>query len=442
MVTGRRKSALYADDKGGDTIKPSGGYEEGVDYKETMEEEERESMDYIDRMAFDVPDSTQDESNQSTDGYFDWKGIADDSTPEKESVSEKGIEISAVPDASQDDVIKTANVDGKKVNDVEVGNRPIKSGSGMDMDFQVEDYELGVTNGRLNEWPLEWVPGEKVCGFFPILIDEYSLNPSPLQIGFEEPIRFRGKHVESTFNSIVDKVGDKEVFGMCFLNPNSGQLAPLAVYAELLSKKTIVDGGGESLEVVGRVLGRVLINKILLEEPFIKAKICPMEDKPGLENPDNIPKIVDEITNLYGLCNELEAQIMELIEQPYAVIRINNRKPLFNIIDERLGKFMVDPKAVNQGFAQIAAYAAFDHHLSACERYDALVMQNSEDRLRFVRDHLKIKIRQLTILKNAPRDRLEDLVKHFRDIRYSEESARDAGKAIADKYSVDLGLDQ
>ncbi|XP_954339.1 uncharacterized protein TA20890 [Theileria annulata] len=396
------------------------------DYKSTSESLEKENVDFIDNLNNVAGTASQVDSPDNN--YFDWQSIRD--LPNSTN--------STVPAtlSAENPEIKTVvnNLDGESRNDVEEGEKPLITGSGLNSELKVEDYEIGVDNGRINEWPVEWVPGRKVLSFFPILIDQYSVNPNPIQIGFEDTIRFRGKHVESTFNSILDNLNDKQIFGLCFLSPESMQLAPLAVYAQLISKETVVDGSGENLLVTGRVLGRALINKVILDEPFIKALVSPYEDEPALHDADNIPKIVDEIVNLYDSCNTVEAEIMQLLQQPYAHLRVKNRTKLMDIIDDRLNKFNINNN-VNQGFAQIAAYAAFDYHLNASERYDALAMQNTEDRLRFVRDTLKFKAKQLGIVKNSPKDRLEDLVKHLknfqndRDSLYSIDSLSEAPNA-------------
>ncbi|UKK00280.2 hypothetical protein MACK_000350 [Theileria orientalis] len=386
------------------------------DYKSVSERLEKENVEYIDNPD-NLSESTEGVESSDDNKYFDWDTITKTTESESsgkgsdENKESEGVELKTV----------TTNVDGKSTENIETGERAAIYGSGLNSELNVEEYEVGVSNGRINEWPVEWPPGKKVLSFFPILIDQYSLNPNPLQLGFEEPIRFRGKHVESIFNSIVDKLGEKEVYGLCFLSPESLQLAPLAVYAELISKKVVVDGSGENLIVTGRVLGRVLINRVVLEEPFIKALVSPYEDEPVLQDPENVPKLVDEIVNLYETCNTAEAEIMQLLEQPYAHTRVKNRSKLFDVIDDRLNKFNIE-NTINQGFAQIAAYAAFDYHLNAAERYDALAMQNTEDRLRFVRDTLKFKGKQLSIVKNSPRDRLEDLVKQLKNFQNNRDS--------------------
>ncbi|BAM38894.1 conserved hypothetical protein [Theileria orientalis strain Shintoku] len=386
------------------------------DYKSVSERMEKENAVYIDNTDH-MSELTEGVESSDDNKYFDWDSIT--KTTETEG-SEKSLEENKEYENEEIKTV-TTNVDGKSTEDIERGERPALYGSGLNTELNVEEYEIGVSNGRINEWPVEWAPGKKVLSFFPILIDQYSLNPNPLQLGFEDSIRFRGKHVESIFNSIIDKLGEKEVYGLCFLSPESLQLAPLAVYAELISKKVVVDGSGENLIVTGRVLGRVLINRVVLEEPFIKALVSPYEDEPVLKEPENVPKLVDEIVNLYETCNTAEAEIMQLLEQPYAHTRVKNRSKLFDVIDDRLNKFNIE-NTINQGFAQIAAYAAFDYHLNASERYDALAMQNTEDRLRFVRDTLKFKGKQLSIVKNSPKERLTDLVKQLKNFQNNRDS--------------------
>ncbi|ORM39748.1 uncharacterized protein BXIN_0028 [Babesia sp. Xinjiang] len=383
----------------------------------TMHDElERKSVDYIDNKLLEEPTDRQSAEAASAKGsdandgsqYFNW-----------EKVRDNGNMLS-------DEVVKSVDSTGSK--ELEKGERPTVSGHGTDAILNLEEYPINVNSGRLNEWCPSWKEGEKVMSFFPIIVDQYSLVPSPLQLGYEEPVIFRGKYVDMTFNSVLDTLDipgkdPKQIYGMCFINPTSGQLAPLAVYAELLSKEAFVDGGGERIKVTGRVLGRVVIHKIVMEEPFIKAKIIPIEDDPNFTNAEEVPKIVDEITNLHENCNKIECEIMEMLHQPYAVARIKARPNLHDLIDQRLNHFNVDLAKGPQAFAQIAAYTAFDYHLTADERYDALSMQNSFDRLRFVRDNLRLKLKQLNILKKAPRDKLDEIVDQMKNMQLNRDDA-------------------
>ncbi|EDO06959.1 uncharacterized protein BBOV_IV005980 [Babesia bovis T2Bo] len=379
------------------------------DHRTIHEELEKKSIEYIDNEYINDASRKLDNANngsQDKESYFNIEKIRDN-----------GNETS-------DEVV--TSVDSTGIKEIEKGERPSVAGRGTDAVLKLEDYPTNVDTGRLNEWNAKWQPGEKVMSFFPIIVDEFSLLPSPLQLGFEDPVIFRGKFVDMTFNSLIDTMempnGDtKQIYGMCFINPSSGQLAPLAVYAELISREAKIDSTGEQLKVKGRVLGRVIIHKVLLEEPFIKAKIIPIEDDPKFSNAEEVPKIVDEITSIYANCNNAEREIMELLGQSYAVARIKERPDLHDLIDKRLGLFNVNLNQGAQAFAQIAAYTAFDYHLTANERYDALAMQNSFDRLRFVRDNLRIKLKQLNILKKAPKDKLEDIIEQMRQLKLNKD---------------------
>ncbi|KAK2197376.1 hypothetical protein BdWA1_000375 [Babesia duncani] len=378
--------------------------EEPLDSRFQLEELEKENIQYIDKGDF-VENATEAQDNTQEE-YIDMNRIN---------------QFQDVDQSPEDEIL--SSIDSNPIVH-ESGDRPIISGHGMDMEFKVENYEINSTCGRLNEWHSSWDPATKVMSFFPILIDEYSLHPSPLQIGFEEPIRFRGKHVESTFNSLLETIQNpnnpdertREIFGICFLNPTSGQLAPLAVYAELLNKEVHVQGTSESLIVTGRVLGRVMISRVLLEEPFIKAQITPIEDRPGLREPASVAKIIDEITNLHNQCNAHEIAMMNILEQPYAIEKIKQRPDLHDLIDARMNSLGIDLNTHQQAFAQIAAYCGFEWHLTASERYDALTMQDSEARLVYVRDNLRMKLRQLQLLKSAPREQLEDMIEKLKNI--------------------------
>ncbi|GBE59617.1 hypothetical protein, conserved [Babesia ovata] len=424
VVQNRRPVARFAldtdQDKEGEEAQCNTASEHGrvhddrEDHTTIHEEYERKSIEYIDKqMLQQSAEQTADNGEAGEQGadkekYFNWDRVRDNRN------------------MTSDEVVKS--VDSTGIRELEKGQRPMLSGSGTDMRLNIEEFPTNVDTGRLNEWVPSWQPGEKVMSFFPILIDQYSLLPSPLQLGFEDPVVFRGKYVDMTFNSLIDDVtmpdgSTKQIYGMCFINPNSGQLAPLAVYAELLSREAFVDGGGERLKVKGRVLGRVLLHQVVMEEPFIKAKIIPIEDDPKFTELDEVPKLVDEITSLHDMCNKVECEMMELLGQHYAVARIKSRPELHDLIDERLDHFNIDLATGPQAFAQIAAYTAFDYHLTADERYDALTMQNSLDRLRYVRDSLRSKLKQLNILKKAPRDRLEEILEQMKQMQLNREEA-------------------
>ncbi|CDR95715.1 hypothetical protein, conserved [Babesia bigemina] len=405
------------DEQSNKASEPGRIHDDREDHTTVHEEYERESIEYIDKQLLQQSgERTADnggagEQEADKDNYFNWDRVRDNRN------------------MTSDEVVKS--VDSTGMRELEKGPRPTLAGRGTDMRLNIEDFPTNVDTGRLNEWVPSWHPGEKVMSFFPILIDQYSLLPSPLQLGFEDPVVFRGKYVDMTFNSLIDNVAmpdgsTKQIYGMCFINPNSGQLAPLAVYAELLSREAFVDGGGERLKVKGRVLGRVLLHQVVMEEPFIKAKIIPMEDDPKFTELDEVPKLVDEITSLHDMCNKVECEMMELMGQHYAVARIKSRPELHDVIDQRLDHFDIDLATGAQAFAQIAAYTAFDFHLTADERYDALTMQNSIDRLRYVRDSLRSKLKQLNILKKAPRDRLEDILEQMKQMQLNREEAAES----------------
>ncbi|GFE53797.1 hypothetical protein BaOVIS_012010 [Babesia ovis] len=399
-------------------------HDDREDHTTIHDDLERKSIEYIDKQAVDrSPDSTTDDDNGDTtkgSNYFDWEKVRDNRN------------------ALSDEVTKSVDSTGSR--ELEKGERPSVAGHGTDSILSIEEYPTNVDTGRLNEWNPAWKEGEKVMSFFPIIVDEYSLLPSPLQLGFEDPVIFRGKYVDMTFNSLLEDMetpnGDtKQIYGMCFINPSSGQLAPLAVYAELISREASMNNNGEQLKVKGRVLGRVILHQVVLEEPFIKAKIIPMEDDPKFTNADDVPKLVDEITSIYDNCNKMESEMMELLKHTYAVARIKERPMLHDLIDKRLNIFNVDLSKGPQAFAQIAAYSAFDYHLTPNERYEALSMQNSFDRLRYVRDHLKLKLKQLNILKKAPREKLQDIVKQMRQMKLNREEA-------SDKLAEEMGEEQ
>ncbi|VWU52329.1 conserved protein, unknown function [Hepatocystis sp. ex Piliocolobus tephrosceles] len=281
----------------------------------------------------------------------------------------------------------------------------------------IEKVEHQV-EGRLNEWLPDFDKDNKL-GFFPILLEEMSNEPSPLQIGFEDYMQFNGENVQEIFKSMTKEVyinGEKKkIFGMCFFNHKTGVLAPLAVYAEIKDVTKV----GNNLAVKGLVRGRIIIDKIIQQEPCIIGEILPIEDKKGLIDIEESLKTVDEIIRIHGQCTTMESQLMEQLDQSFASMNIKLRNDLKESIDAKLEKFKIDPSDINQrqAFVQLASFAAFDFHLMIVDRYDALILQNTEDRLRFVRDKIRQKQKQLAIIKNTPKDKLQEILEQVQNIK-------------------------
>lgn len=293
-----------------------------------------------------------------------------------------------------------------------------------------ENYKISLTDkpiieevprnvkGRINEWIPEFDEDNKM-GFFPILLEEMSNEPSPLQVGFEDYMQFNGENVEDIFKNMTREVSingsKKKIFGMCFFNHKTGVLAPLAVYAEIKDITKV----GNNLAVKGIVRGRIIIEDIISQEPCILGKVSPIEDKKGLSDAEESLKMVDEIIRIHSQCTSLESQLMEQLDQSFASMNIKLRNDLKESIDAKLEKFQVDPSdpEQRQAFVQIASFAAFDFHLMIVDRYDALMLQNSEDRLRFVRDKIRQKQKQLAIIKNTPKEKLQEILEQVQSLK-------------------------
>ncbi|SBS86190.1 conserved Plasmodium protein, unknown function [Plasmodium ovale] len=293
-----------------------------------------------------------------------------------------------------------------------------------------EEYKISLTDkpiieevprnvkGRINEWIAEF-DENNTLGFFPILLEEMSNEPSPLQIGFEDYMQFNGEYVEDIFKNMTRDImlnGEKKkIFGMCFFNHKTGVLAPLAVYAEIKDVTKV----GSNLAVKGLIRGRIIIDEIISQEPCILGKISPIEDKKGLIDPEESLKIVDEIIRIHSQCTNMESQLMEQLDQSFASMNIKLRNDLKESIDAKLEKFQIDPSDIEQrqAFIQIASFAAFDFHLMIVDRYDALMLQNSEDRLRLVRDKIRQKQKQLAIIKNTPKEKLQEILEQVHNLK-------------------------
>ncbi|SBT80183.1 conserved Plasmodium protein, unknown function [Plasmodium malariae] len=283
----------------------------------------------------------------------------------------------------------------------------------------IEDVPRNV-KGRINEWIKEF-DEDNTLGFFPILLEEMSNEPSPLQIGFEDYMQFNGEHVEEIFKSMTREISmngeekKKKIFGMCFFNHKTGVLAPLAVYAEIKDVTKV----GNNLAVKGLVRGRIIIDEIISQEPCILGKISPIEDKKGLLDPEESLKILDEVIRIHSQCSTMESQLMEQLDQSFASMNIKLRNDLKESIDAKLEKFQIDPSDIEQrqAFIQIASFAAFDFHLMIVDRYDALMLQNSEDRLRLVRDKIRQKQKQLAIIKNTPKEKLQEILEQVQNLK-------------------------
>ncbi|ETB62922.1 hypothetical protein YYC_00547 [Plasmodium yoelii 17X] len=318
------------------------------------------------------------------------------------------------------------NKEIKKMNK----NRKIGNNNNNKNVLYAENYKINLTEkpiieqvprnvkGRINEWIPEFEENNTL-GFFPILLEEMSNEPSPLQIGFEDYMQFNGENVEEIFKNMTREVKinnePKKIFGMCFFNHKTGALAPLAVYAEIKDVTKV----GNNLAVKGLVRGRVIIDEIINQEPCILGKILPIEDKKGLVDTEESLKIVDEIIRIHGQCTTMESHLMEQLDQSFASMNIKLRNDLKESIDAKLEKFQIDPSDVEQkqAFIQIASFAAFDFHLMIVDRYDALMLQNSEDRLRLVRDKIRQKQKQLAIIKNTPKEKLQEILEQVQNIK-------------------------
>ncbi|SCM12682.1 conserved Plasmodium protein, unknown function [Plasmodium chabaudi adami] len=308
-------------------------------------------------------------------------------------------------------------------------NRKIGNSNSKNV-LYAENYKINLTEkpiieevprnvkGRLNEWIPEF-DENNTLGFFPILLEEMSNEPSPLQIGFEDYMQFNGENVEEIFKNMTREVNingePKKIFGMCFFNHKTGALAPLAVYAEVKDVTKV----GNNLAVKGLVRGRVIIDEIINQEPCILGKISPIEDKKGLMDTEESLKIVDEIIRIHGQCTTMESHLMEQLDQSFASMNIKLRNDLKESIDAKLEKFQIDPSDMEQkqAFIQIASFAAFDFHLMIVDRYDALMLQNTEDRLRLVRDKIRQKQKQLAIIKNTPKEKLQEILEQVQNIK-------------------------
>ncbi|SOS80352.1 conserved Plasmodium protein, unknown function [Plasmodium sp. gorilla clade G1] len=322
---------------------------------------------------------------------------------------------------------KNLNMFSKKKRNVHNSN--VNDGRNSNV-LYAENYKINLTEkpliedvprnvkGRLNEWINEF-DENNTLGFFPILLEEMSNEPSPLQVGFEDYMQFNGEHVEEIFKNMTREVvinGEKKkIFGMCFFNHKTGVLAPLAIYAEIKDVTKV----GNNLAVKGLVRGRVIIDEIISQEPCILGKISPIEDKKGLVEPEESLKIIDEIIRIHTQCSNMESQLMEQLDQSFASMNIKLRNDLKESIDAKLEKFQIDPSDVEQrqAFIQMASFAAFDFHLMIVDRYDALMLQNSEDRLRFVRDKIRQKQKQLAIIKNTPKDKLHEILQQVQNLK-------------------------
>lgn len=316
-------------------------------------------------------------------------------------------------------------------NEIKKTNKNRKIGNNNTKNvLNAENYKINLTEkpiieevprnvkGRLNEWIHEF-DQNNTLGFFPILLEEMSNEPSPLQIGFEDYMQFNGENVEDIFKNMTKEVKingeSRKIFGMCFFNHKTGALAPLGVYAEIKDVTKV----GNNLAVKGLVRGRVIIDEIINQEPCILGKILPIEDKKGLIDTEESLKIVDEIIRIHGQCTTMESHLMEQLDQSFASMNIKLRNDLKESIDAKLEKFQIDPSNVEQkqAFIQIASFAAFDFHLMIVDRYDALMLQNSEDRLRFVRDKIRQKQKQLAIIKNTPKEKLQEILEQVQNIK-------------------------
>ncbi|CEM18486.1 unnamed protein product [Vitrella brassicaformis CCMP3155] len=262
------------------------------------------------------------------------------------------------------------------------------------------------------EFPSSWSEGMDFR-FFPVFAEELSNEAIPLMLGFEDTLTFQGPNIDSEFDKIVRTPED--VFGVCFFHPQSIQVLPLAVYAKVLEKTPFEVDGQTVLNVKARVVGRVMIEAVKQKQPHIIANVTKIEDKEGLVDPETAKKIIDELMRLHDQCNEVEAELMDRFNKPFTAMNIRLRPSAQETIDTRTADMAIDPISDLQSYVQISSMLMMEHHLLTADKYDAMCMTNTEDRLRFIRDKLRQKQKELLLLKKTPQEEVEKAMKAMQE---------------------------
>lgn len=209
------------------------------------------------------------------------------------------------------------------------------------------------------------------------------------------------------------------VIGVAFYSPESESILPVAVWAEVLDHQ-LLDG---RLLVKPRVRGRLNVGTIVQQAPYVVAEVAPLEDIPVRFEAHDVNNMIDEVMRLHDVCTEVEADVMERFDQSMARAVVRSRTRLSDSVDNKLAAFAVDPSIDTQKFAQLVSFFALDYHFTQAERLEAARMNSSFDRLRYIRDKLREKKKQLTLVKSTPTEKLEEFVDSMRGQAEAREMA-------------------
>eukprot|EP00920_Eleutheroschizon_duboscqi_P028305 GHVT01069058.1.p1 GENE.GHVT01069058.1~~GHVT01069058.1.p1 ORF type:complete len:517 (+),score=13.94 GHVT01069058.1:173-1552(+) len=243
-------------------------------------------------------------------------------------------------------------------------NTHLESSAGLPPNVGTKTLEFIETSrdvpGRLTEWPKVWVKDSDIeIPMLPIALQEHSFELTPLSLGFEDFLHFSGSHVGSCFSRLLSDEapvspythGDNKhrIVGMCFIHPETQTLLPLATYAEVLEKRLI----SNSLMLKVRVLGRMMIEKVVEHSPHLVCTVRRVEDKvagPGSISacPDQSAKATDELLRLAETLNALEADVTDLVGRGVSSMQINMRHSIRDNLDDKLELFNIDPAKPEQ----------------------------------------------------------------------------------------------
>jgi len=268
--------------------------------------------------------------------------------------------------------------------------------------------------GGLREWQPSFSHG-MWFNMMPVHFSEVSNDPSPMQIGFEDWVHFSGPDPKASYEKVI--AGNNGFFAMCFYSSEAEQLLKIAVYSKCLETDYRAK---DKFLVRSRVLGRLLIDTVTNqgENGYFIGNVTRIEDSVGLADPQNARGLVDEVMRLYDKCSDAEDAILQKLQVPLGPVMSREPRTRFEeLMNHMLQEWDVQPANDFQSFAQLVAYACFDPHMIQSNRYDASMISNTEDRLRFVRDRLREKYKHLTTLKNYPPDKIHSAIQQAAESR-------------------------
>jgi len=243
--------------------------------------------------------------------------------------------------------------------------------------------------GMLQEFPAEWKespPSE--FKFVNLRMEGEDSTSHPMIVGYEDWLTISGNDFA---DAVEDAITEDNLLGLQFVTFAPGMppdMLNMGVIVKVLEQKK------ESKDTVSlkvRTIGRIGILDYQQTFPTVVAtQLELVDDKPGLKDEMAAKQMLEELIKIYDENRELEADVYKQYGKTFTAVTIRMRKSLRDILEERAATFNVDPVTDLQGYCQLAAFLAMDHYIINADRYDACMLEYTEDRMRYVRDKLRL----------------------------------------------------